>query len=270
VKCIEDCRAEHIDIADKVAPVYWLRVKIAKEQRKVVKRNVMTLPYGGTAYGLGQQQIDDAKKHGIELLLYMEHLWGSYMGRLVLETCKQSMIKPMKLLSIFERAGKDAEERGEFLSWTVPLTNFPVVQNYTQGVMHKVRVQFGPATGPRNSSGYYDNTLQLHISFIEEVVPSKNRQSTGAAPNAIHSLDAGHLSLTVDQANFPMATIHDSFGCSPCDMDKLFRLVRETFVQMYRVDPLKSMMEDIKGDASEIEYGSLDIEEIILSEYAFV
>lgn len=100
----------------------------------------MTLPYGGTAYGLGQQQIDDARKHGIESLMTMEHRWGSYMGRMVFEDCKESLKRPMQLLSLFEQAGKDAEARGEFLSWHVPITNFPVVQTYVEGVVKKIWV----------------------------------------------------------------------------------------------------------------------------------
>lgn len=39
--------------ANVSSPVFWLRVKDAKQRRKIVKRNVMTLPYGGTSYGLG-------------------------------------------------------------------------------------------------------------------------------------------------------------------------------------------------------------------------
>ena len=35
------------------SPVFWLKIKELKERRKICKRNVMTLPYGGTAYGLG-------------------------------------------------------------------------------------------------------------------------------------------------------------------------------------------------------------------------
>ena len=118
----------------------------------------MTLPYGGTAYGLGQQQIDDARKHGIDQLVAMEHKWGSYMGRQVYDDCRVSLKRPMQLLSVFEAAGKKKDdnikvyedlvkecekakpklplpkppaEKDMFLSWTVPITNFPVLQNYT-------------------------------------------------------------------------------------------------------------------------------------------
>lgn len=253
----------------KAGPVYWLQIHDAKHKRKIVKRNVMTLPYGGTAYGLGQQQIDDAKKHGIDLLLYLEHRWGSYLGREVYEDCKSSLKRPMRLLSVFEQAGKKAEQENRFLSWTVPVTNFPVVQNYVEGKTKKIWVQYGPPIGERKSSGYYVNTLQLAVCFLEDVVPSRNRQSQGASPNAIHSLDAGHLTITVSNCDFNVTTIHDSFGCLLAHMPKLFRIVRESFVQLYAADPLSSLMKDIGGDISSIELGTLDITLFLDSEYGF-
>ncbi len=258
----------YADIANVAAPVYWLRIKDAKHKRKVVKRNVMTLPYGGTAYGLGQQQIDDAKKHGIDLLLHMEHKWGAYLGREVFEDCRVSLERPMRLLSVFEQAGKKAEEKGKFLSWNVPVTNFPVVQNYTEGKVKKIWVQYGPPLN-KKSTGYYENTLQLSICFIEDVVPSKGKQSQGASPNAIHSLDAAHLALTVHRAEFPITTIHDSFGCLLADMPRLFRMIRETFVELYSANPLESLMNDIDGDISNVELGTLDINLVLESEYCF-
>jgi DNA-directed RNA polymerase len=229
----------------------------------------MTLPYGGTAYGLGEQQISDAKKHGIDLLLHMEHRWGAWLGREVYDDCRISLKRPMQLLSVFEAAGKAAEERGEFLSWTVPITGFPVVQNYTEGKVKKIWVQYGPPSGPQQSSGYYYNTLQLAVCFIEDIKPSKGKQSQGASPNAIHSLDAAHLAITVYRADFPVTTIHDSFGCLLADMPKLFKLIRRTFVELYNANPLESLMKDIGGDLENVEIGSLDINLVLDSEYCF-
>jgi DNA-directed RNA polymerase len=254
---------------DKSAPVFWNRIKDLKQRRKIVKRNVMTLPYGGTAYGLGNQQIDDARKHGIDLLLYMEHKWGAYLGREIFADCRVSLKRPMQLLSVFEAAGKHAEAEGKFLSWTVPITNFPVVQNYTEGRVKKIWVQYGPPIGPKTNTGYYVNTLQLFISFIEDVKPSKGKQSQGASPNAIHSLDAAHLALTVYRADFPISTIHDSFGCLLADMPRLYTLIRETFVELYSCDPLTLIMREIGGDLTNIEFGNLDIKSVLDSEYCF-
>ena len=190
----------------------------------------MTLPYGVTAYGLGQQQIDDAKKHGIKELDIMENKWGSYIGKKIYDNCRASMQRLMRLLEIFETAGKNAELRGEFLSWNVPITNFPVVQRYVEGSVKKVWVQYGPPYGERLSTGYYSNTLQLSVCFVEDPVPSKRKQAQGAAPNIIHSLDAAHMMLISDRANFPVTSIHDSFGCLLADMPDLFNIVRSHFV----------------------------------------
>jgi len=230
----------------------------------------MTLPYGGTPFGLGQQQIDDSKKHGIDKLLFMEHRWGSYLGRLVYEDCRVSLKRPMQLLSVFEDAGRMAEENGEFLGWTVPITNFPVIQYYTEGKVKKIWCQYGPPKGPRTSTGYFENTLQLAICFIEDQVPSKGKQVSGASPNAIHSLDAAHLTMTVAQADFPITTIHDSFGCLLADMPELFKLIRKTFLELYYADPLGEIMEAIQGDISEVQFGTLDLSLVLDSEYCFV
>jgi len=267
---IKPFREDEEETIKMAAPVFWSRIKDAKHRRKVVKRGVMTLPFGGSAYGLGQQVIDDSRKHGIAQLMTMENRWGSYMGRLIFEVCRSSLERPMRLLRIFEEAGKKAEKEGRFLSWHVPITGFPVVQHYTEGRVKKTWVQYGPPEGERNSSGYYDNTLQLHICFIEISTPSKRKQAQGASPNAIHSLDAAHLTLTVCHADFPMVTVHDSFGCALGDMSELFILIRETFVELYASDPLTLMMKEMGGNSESVEIGTLDIHDITDSEYAFV
>jgi DNA-directed RNA polymerase len=257
------------EILDICCPVFWLRISDTKHKRKIVKRNTMTIPYGGTAYGLGQQIIIDSKKHGIPLLLFLEHKWGSFLGREVLKDCKICLKRPMDLLGVFERAGKAAEAKGEYLSWTAPITNFPVVQYYVEGVVKKIWVQYGPPIGEKLNTGYYENTLQMQICFIEKPRPSKGKQSQGASPNIIHSFDAAHLTLTVAQAKFPVTTIHDSFGCLLSDMPELYTLIRETFVEVYKENPLDNLLKEIGGDISELDIGDLDVTEILHSEYCF-
>ena len=223
---------------------------------------------GGTAYGLGQQVIDDSQKHGIEALYSLEHRWGAYLGRELWNTCKETIPRPMKLLAIFEEAGKKAEKEGRFLSWTVPHTNFPVVQYYVEGKVKKRYVQYGPKLR-ESSTGYFENTLQLQICFVEDTQLCKRKQAQGASPNAIHSLDAAHLTLTVNACEFPVTTIHDSFGCHLADMPKLYKTLRETFVLLYEDNPLWKLLEDIDGDATQVEIGSLNIKDVLDSEYCF-
>lgn len=215
-----------------------------------------------------QQQIDDARKHGIDLLKYIDHKWAAFMGRKVCDECKKSLKRSMCLLEIFERAGKKAEEDKRFLKWHTPL--LPVVQNYTEGIVKKVWVQFGPPNIRNPSTGHFINTLQLNVCFIEKQIPSKRKQSQGAAPNAIHSLDAVHLAMVVDVCDFPTATIHDSYGAHLCNMDVLFYISRRTFVDMYKENPLEGILNEIQADISEVDIGNLNIESVMESDYCFL
>lgn len=268
LKALREVNEEDWDVCAKV---FWSFIRDPRERRKVVKRNVMTLPYGGTPYGLGQQQVDDAAKHGIPLLLTMEHKWGSAMGRLVFDTCKDSMGKPMQLLSLFERCGKAAEARGAFLRWKVPVTGLPVVQHYTQGVVKKLWIQYGPPQGERKSTGYYENTYQMSICFSEISEPQKGKQQQGAAPNAIHSLDAAHLMMTCSAAKAAgviVTTIHDSFGGLYADMDVVYSEVRKQFVKLYATDPLSILLLHM-GCEEKVLKGSLDLNLVLNSQFCF-
>jgi DNA-directed RNA polymerase len=269
IEALRMFRNENLEVIKKAAVVFWLRITDAKHKRKICKRNTMTIAYGASAYGMGSQQAEDARKHGIDQLTAIETQWATFMGRAVYDDCKISLKRPMRLLSVFEEAGRAAEDKEEFLSWTVPITNFPAVQHYTEGKVKKIWVQYGAPVGKRLSTGRYENTYQLAICHIEEPIYSKRKQAQGASPNAIHSLDAAHLMLTVNKAEFPITTIHDSFGALLPDLPELFILIRETFVELYEADPLIKLMEDINGDISQVEIGNLDIKNILDSEYAF-
>ena len=263
-------RRANSQLIEKAAVVYWSEFTSSKERRALVKRNVMTLPYGSTRYGMGQQQIDDAPKHGFESLRYLENKWGAFLGRLVYDECRVRMARPMRLLGVFEAAGKAAEANGKFLSWTVPITNFPVVQHYVEGAVKKTWVQYGPPEGKRKSTGHFSNTFQLNITYPEFPVASKSKQGSGASPNCIHSFDAAHLMLTAQACPFDITTIHDSFGALLCDMPALFRIVREQFVRFHKSQPLENVLLQMGGDINNVSFGDLDITSILDSQYAFI
>ena len=256
-------------VIEAATPVFWSRVTDLKDRRKILKRGTMTISYGVTRYGLGTQILDDAKKHGIPLLDVMEHKWGILLGQIIFDTLNSSMERPMQLLRLFEEAGAAADMRDEFLEWTVPVTNFPVIQHYTEGTTKQIWVNYGPPKGEKQSTGYYENTLRLNVNFHEILKKSKGKQKSGASPNCIHSLDAAHLMLVIDRADFIVTTIHDSYGCLPSDMPKLFKLVRETFVELYSKNPLDHLLKELGRDISEVKIGTYSVEDILKSEFAF-
>lgn len=268
-EALYEFRRKYLNAIREAAPFFWYRITDNKQRRKIAKRGVMTISYGSTPYGMGSQVLEDARKHNIELLTYMEKGWGVYMGRLIYEDCRRSIEKPMKLLSLFESAGRRAEANCEFLSWNVPITNFPVVQHYVEGTVKKIWVQYGPPIGAPLSTGKYVNTLQIAVAHNEIPKNSERKQASGASPNIVHSIDAAHLMLIVSSAKFPVTTVHDSFGSLLGDMHELFKLTRETFVQLHEANPLDAILQQIGIDPNLVEKGSLDVRLVLESEYAF-
>ena len=261
-------------ISDETCKVFWSRITDKKERRKIVKRNVMTLPYGGTEYGLGEQQIKDARKHSIDLLTELEHKWGSYMGRHVFASCQEAIPKPMKMLEIFEIAGSRAEDKKESLSWNVPGTNFPVVQHYMEGTVKRVNSNYGdePESVKFNKRLFRKDHVRFSVAHKEIPRMSPGKQKQGASPNIIHSLDASHLAMTqmaCKDAGFDLITVHDSFGSHPSDMQDLFDIVRVEFKNLYELNPLENLLKQLGIDDIVIERGDLDLNDILENEFAF-
>jgi len=216
----------------------------------------MTLGYGGTAYGMGQQIIEDTRDMSV-YLRDKEHLWGAMLGDLVFETCYEKLLGPAALLRMFQDVAMRANERGEFLSWLSPITNFPVVQGYRKPIDKRTKLK------------YADEELKVSVQAWEEATLDKDSQKTGAAPNIVHSLDAVHLSMIVHSAPYPVSVVHDSFGCHAGNMEEMFKLVREEFVNLYKVDPIVNILQQLKSEDLLPKRGNLDISEIIKSDYAF-
>jgi len=257
------------EVMTRCAIVFWNRITDIKQRRKIVKRNTMTISYGSTAYGMGRQQIDDAQKHGIELLRYMEHMWASYLGRLVFSVCTRIIDKPMQLLGLFSAAGSRIEDEHDFLRWNTPITNFPVIQHYTRGYAKKIYVNYGPDEECISANGYSDSALQVTVRFKEEPERVPGKQKSGAAPNIVHSLDATHLVTVKCSAPFTITTVHDSFGCLPNKADDMFAIVRERFVDLYSEGTLYSICKQIDV-VMDIPYGEFNIDEVLDSPYSFI
>lgn len=218
----------------------------------------MTITYGATPYGMGEQVLDDAPKHGIEKLLDMEKYWGAFMGQLIHKTAFKHMPKSTRLLTVFETAGKRKGLVGKSLAWKVPQTNFPAIQDYTRGPPIVVTCNFS------------DTVLKITTYSKEVKVEQPSKQKSGAAPNIVHSLDAAHLTMVVANADYDVVTVHDSFGASPGNMETLFHDIRKQFVNLYKDNPLPDLLMQLGVPDLDIEYGTLDINQVLKSEFCFI
>jgi DNA-directed RNA polymerase len=241
----------------KLFPVYWCNITAPKDRRKIVKRNVMTLGYGGTPFGMGQQIIDDTRDMS-PYLRDKEHLWGAMLGNLVYKTCYEKLPGPAMMLRLFQDMARRSNEAGRDLCWTVPVTGFPVVQKYREPITKRTKLLYG------------GQELKLQLEAWEDSKLDEGGQLTGTAPNIVHSFDAAHLNMVVVNAPYAVSVVHDSFGCHAGNMADLFRLVREQFMLLYAHDPLMCVLAENNYQDLMPERGNLDLSQILESDFAFV
>ena len=249
-------RTDNRELLRKLWPTFWLRVPDKSTTRKCVKRPVMTLGYGVTRAGVREQMFDDTKNLTSDLT-YKEKTWVTPMGDLVYDTCYKELPGPAAMLNLFKDLATRANTQNKFLQWAVPITNFPVVQAYEEPTKVQVNASF---QGQR---------IQLTVQKYEKMKLSKKDQMSGAAPNIVHSFDAAHLTMVVNAADFPTTMIHDSFGCHIGNMDKMFDIVRQQFIEFYLVDPLKLLLEELESEDLMPNRGRLDLYDTMLSDFAF-
>ena len=127
-------------------------------------------------------------------------------------------------------------------------------------------------------SGYNTNNKQCqikHVAQIATTIPDTRGFMCGISPNFVHSMDASHMALVIDDWNGDFGAVHDSFSTHACDVDKLLDLTKNTFIDMYNVDNFydyieNSLISDKKDlDVEQPNRGSLNVEDIYQSDYFF-
>jgi DNA-directed RNA polymerase len=218
------------------APLFWNQFKDdPKLQRKMVKRNVMTIGYGATKGGMGQQAREDTPDMHDDCR-WIPGGWHYWFGALVFDTCYEYLDGPAMMLRMFRELAESENQKDLMLAYKTPHTGFPVVQNYRKSKAKRADVLF---LGSR---------IQLNYVAHEEKSLDKSKQLSSTAPNVTHSLDAAHLTMVVYNTPFEVTTIHDSFGCHAGDMGELFNITREQFLLLYQENPLLDILGQVSCD----------------------
>ncbi len=203
----------------------WLQFGI---DRKITKRPVMVLPYGGTASSC-REYVELAVKErstGVSASsLFGDDLRAAsnWLAGIVWESIGDVVVAARAAMGWLMDTARLASHDGKGISWVTP-SGFPVLQAYLEmGNRHIDTMIHGHAA-------------QLQLSEEKESI-DKRRQANGVAPNFVHSLDAAALVLTVDLALdngvTRFAAIHDSYGTNAPDTDVLAACTRMAFVSMY-------------------------------------
>lgn len=237
----------------------WLSAGIT---RSLVKRSVMTLPYGSTRFSCAEFLVEDHLKRGeYPMFEAMEYAAAAnFLSYPVWESIGDVVVKAREAMEWLQKAARKLIKEGhDEIHWTTP-SGFPVFQTYWKSETYQIRTRV------------LGGTLLKVRSEVD--IPDANKHKNGIAPNFVHSHDATHLTLTVRAARRDgirsFAMIHDDFGTHAADAQRLYELIRSEFVSMYeRVDPLMRFAEEYPQLPEPPEKGTLDIRQVLDSPYFF-
>lgn len=237
--------------------------------RAIVKRPVMTTPYGATLYGMRDQIHEEIKKQmdkGVEFLGITEStdLWPhcKFLAKHIYDAIGKVVISSRHGMDWLQEVARLHNKNQMPILWTLP-TGFIVKQRYEKSLVKKIKTVIN------------GQVASLFAATGDGHKIDNNRQTNGIAPNFVHSMDACHLMKTVIKAHDEhdidsFAVVHDSFGTHACDIERLGIVIRETFVDMYKEDVLKKFKDEQKIVLTDIpEYGNLNIDEVINAEFFF-
>ena len=241
-------------IEDEVA-TFW----IPHLTRKLVKRNVMTTPYGATEFGYAGQLSTEAIKMGIPIV---PSFYYSQLASAVSSSIGELLVGASQVMMWLQSVAATATKEGTGIAWTSPCGLY-CNQEYRQPKTKRVDVY--------TAAGRMRLRLKIGVAKLR-----MRKQCNAIAPNVIHSLDASHLVSVVNEAPFDVAVVHDSYGTHPNNMDALQDILRTTFVSQYAGDVLQELWNEFSLQLSSYVppppkggCGGLDIESIIDSLYMF-
>jgi len=250
---------ESLSDTDRAVALTWQAHGVS---RKLVKRSVMTLPYGATRFSCAQFIVDDYLNRGeAPEFAPADHMRAAnFISRLVWAAIGEVVVAATQAMAWLRQcAGKLLAQGLDQIRWTTP-SGFPVVQTYFEPDIMRI-------------NSMLLGGVQIKVAHASDR-PHKNRHKNGISPNFVHSMDAAHLVLTVLEAKRlgidSLAMIHDDYGTHAADAGALARAIRGTFVRMYEeYQPLAWFRDHYEGLPAPPASGTLEIRDVLHSPYFF-
>jgi len=213
--------------------------------RSIVKRPIMTLPYGSVGFGWEQQikeeMIKMMTKGEIQLQVFDLNTIAKYLR--------------IKLDSVMQNTLETVVQTQKWLNHLITQlnsSNIPVRWRNPNGMPLALR-NFTYCTGKEKLERHLPwklidlnqndpEAMNVFNAFTQfEFVTNGRKNLSSLSPNIIHSLDAAHLKLTaydyrIQDPSRSWLSVHDSFGTTVTDIDAFSKNIRKTFVEIYDTD----------------------------------
>lgn len=236
------------------------RILINQVNRKLVKQTVMTSVYGVTYIGARDQIKRRLKERGAiedEKELFAA---SCYAAKTTLTALGEMFQAARSIMSWLGDCAKVIALENQPVRWTTPL-GLPVVQPYRKLGRHLIKT-----------------SLQVLTLQRETDKVMVKRQRTAFPPNFVHSLDGSHMMMTAiacKKEGLNFAGVHDSYWTHACDVDKMNRILREKFVELYETPILENLLESFQQSFPTVNFpllperGDFDLKDVLESPYFF-
>jgi DNA-directed RNA polymerase len=240
-------------------------LKNGKIDRKIAKQATMATPYGVTQYGIAKALRLEGFAEGLEDPGEGSKYLAKKLDKDAIPAVVEKAIEIKKWLQdeVVGVLGHKKYNRGCF--WRTP-TDLRIVQEYREPKKTEVRIG---KRGRRFTIYREDPKGKVNVK----------KQKQQIVANFVHSMDAAHMMLTVNELHKKglqsFAMIHDSYGVHACDVTLMRRILREQFVRIYKQPILKRFFKELcKANPNiKLEYppsqGKLKIEKVLKSKYFF-
>ena len=234
--------------------------------RKVCKRSVMCDPYGISDHSVTKYVLSEGHMNWVDK--GSQRTAGAEMGKLI---CAAKATQMAHCAHGKEFVTLLAGWLGDTpMSWVTP-SGFKVINKYVPSV---VKI---------NSLTIWNKEFKLSFQYFVDGHDTKAAASA-MPPNFVHSLDAAHMSLCVDDLASKgiefFSMIHDSYGVMAPYVSMMRDSIKETFYAIHEIDQLARLQdraEVIMGEQLPAEHpahshsqrGTLDIRGVLESEYLF-
>src|SRR5262249_43954674 len=203
---------------DDPASRTWLGHNHAPHMRDLLKRPIMTLPYGVTSRGMLDQIKETCEELGIAvpfeaMVRLRDHIWRGI---------EEKLPGAMETREYIQGIAKHCLDRGAYMQWVTP-SGFPVANRYRRSKISRVRLPF-LGQSVTIADGYTDKANKLKVI-------------NSAVANVTHSMDAAHLVRWVNAASEEdiknIMTIHDCAGAMAPDVKRFAQIRRWELAKMY-------------------------------------
>ena len=257
--------------ADVDCPIAKKWIQSDLINRKLTKRPVMVVPYGGTRFscqGYVEEYVEEMRRKGYEFPLLENEPISKYTNWItskVWSAIGEVVISAREVMNWIRDVSKKLSKAGHPIVWVTP-TGMYISQHYRAFRWRQIETTID------------GKLLKPVIHEADEERIDNFRSVNGSAPNFVHSLDASALTLTIhmckDHNIHDFAMIHDSYGTHAHNTPKLAELLRKAFVQIYTDH---DVLEDYRKAALEVldevpeppKRGNLDINQVLESSYFF-